>query len=337
MSIAIRYLPFLFVLILFACRPAPPDIMTVNGPESIKDMGKTLHHEHILVDFIGADSTGQHRWNRDEVVEKVLPYLIEIRDMGFHTFMECTPAYLGRDPLLLKMLSEKTGINFVTNTGLYSAYGGKFIPEELKKKTAKELADIWIDEAKNGIDETGILPGFIKISVERAPLNNLNRKVVEAACITHLETGLPIMSHTGPAVPAFEQIEILKKYGISPKAFIWTHASEETDWNKILEAARMGVFIGFDKFSSGETKKYVEFILFMKKHGQLPQVLVSQDAGWYKPGEPDGGEFRGFTDIQNYLIPALEAEGVAQFDIHQLLIRNPGKAFAIFKRLARSE
>ncbi|RIJ46623.1 phosphotriesterase [Maribellus luteus] len=329
------YILIVLFISLISCRPEPPDIMTVKGTESIKKMGKTLPHEHILVDFIGADSTGYHRWNRAEVVKKVLPYLIEIRDMGFHTFMECTPAYLGRDPELLKILSDSTGINFVTNTGLYSAYDGKFIPKELKQKTAKELADIWIDEAQNGIEGTGIYPGFIKISVEGSSLNALNRKVVEAACITHRETGLPIMSHTGPAEPAFEQLEILKEYGISPKAFIWTHANGEKDWNKLLLAARQGAFIAFDQYTSNETQKFVDFIFFMKKHGQLPQVLVSHDAGWYSPGEPDGGKFISYTGIQDYLIPALEAEGFAQFDVHQLLIRNPGRAFAIYKRLEK--
>nr|WP_262909927.1 phosphotriesterase [Maribellus sp. CM-23] len=303
--------------------------MTVTGPVSIKKMGKTLHHEHILVDFIGADSTGYHRWNRDEVVKKVLPYLLEARDLGYKTIMECTPAFLGRDPVLLKMLSEKTGMYFVTNTGLYSAYEGKYIPEELQKKTAEELAAIWIDEARNGIEGTGVYPGFIKIAVERGPLSELNRKVVEAACIAHKATGLVIMSHTGPALPALQQLEILKEYGVDPSAFIWTHANNEKDWEKLLEAARMGVFIAFDGFKPDKVDEYLDFILYMKKHGQLPQVLLSHDAGWYSPGQPDGGDFRGYSDIETYLIPAMEKAGIAQFDLFQLFFRAPADAFRI--------
>ncbi len=323
------YLLVVLFIALVSCRPEPPDIMTVTGPVSVKKMGKTLHHEHILVDFIGADSTGYHRWNREEVVKKVLPYLLEARDLGYKTIMECTPAFLGRDPELLKMLSEKTGMYFVTNTGLYSAYDGKYIPEELQTKTAKELAALWIDEAKNGIEGTGVYPGFIKIAVERGPLNELNRKVVEAACITHKATGLVIMSHTGPALPALQQLEILKEYGVDPSAFIWTHANNEKDWAKLLEAARMGVFIAFDGFAPDKVDEYLDFILYMKKHGQLPQVLLSHDAGWYSPGEPDGGNFRGYSDIETYLIPAMEKAGIAQFDLFQLFFRAPADAFRI--------
>jgi len=147
---------------LSSCAPSEPGIITVTGEIPASAMGKTLHHEHLLVDFIGADSTGYHRWNRDSVIEKVLPYLLEIKRLGYKTLVECTPAYLGRDPLLLKMLSEKSGIQILTNTGYYSAVGGKFIPKHGFTETAQQLANRWIDEAKNGIEGTGIFPGFIK-------------------------------------------------------------------------------------------------------------------------------------------------------------------------------
>ena len=88
-----------------------------SGPISANSMGLTLIHEHILVDFIGAESTGYHRWNRETVVEKVFTYLLEAKDLGVKTILECTPAYLGRDPILMKMLSKKSRLNIVTNTG----------------------------------------------------------------------------------------------------------------------------------------------------------------------------------------------------------------------------
>ena len=333
-------LSLLFIIgisLLFSCSPDIPEITTVTGGISIKKMGKTLTHEHLLVDFIGADSISYDRWNRDEVVKKVLPYLEEIRKLNYKTLVDCTPEFLGRDPVLLKTLSEKSGIQIITNTGYYTAMGGKYLPESAYSESAEEIASHWIDEAQNGIEGTGIYPGFIKIAVERAPLKEINRKIVEAACIAHRETGLTIMSHTGPAVPAFEQIEILKKQGIDPSAFIWTHASDEKDFNKHLKAAKLGAFISFDKFKPQDAEHYVDFFLFMKKHAVLHRVLFSHDAGWYRPGEPNGGEFRGFTDIENYLIPALEEAGVAQYDIFQVFFKNPVEAFRIKKRLLDAE
>jgi len=327
------FLGLCLCLCLVSCNTKESKIITVTGEIPASAMGKTLHHEHLLVDFIGADSSGYHRWNKNEVIDKVLPYLLEIKKLGYKTLVECTPAYLGRDPELLKMLSEKSGIEIITNTGYYSAVGGKFIPEHGFTETAEQLAARWIDEAKNGIEGTGIYPGFIKIAVERKPLEEINRKVVEAACITHKATGLVIMSHTGLAGPAFEELEILKKYGVSPSAFIWTHANSETDFNKHIEAAKMGAWIAFDNFKPDQLEKYIDFAQLMKKEGLLGKVLISHDAGWYKPGEPNGGEFRGFTEIEEFLIPALEKSGLSQPDIFQLFTANPAEAFKVKIRL----
>ncbi|HAQ19954.1 MAG TPA: aryldialkylphosphatase [Prolixibacteraceae bacterium] len=322
--------------LLISCNIKESKIITVTGEIPASSMGKTLHHEHLLVDFIGADSTGYHRWNKAEVVEKALPYLLEIKKLGYKTLVECTPAYLGRDPELLKILAEKSGIQIITNTGYYSAVGGKYIPEHGFTETSEQLAERWIAETKNGIEGTGIHPGFIKISVERNPLEEINRKVVEAACITHKATGLVIMSHTGLAVPAFQQLGILKKYGVDPSAFIWTHAHNEQDFAKHTEAAKMGAWIAFDNFTPTQLGRYVEFALLMKKEGLLNKVLFSHDAGWYDPGKPEGGKFRGFTEIEELLIPALKKGGLEQKDINQLFIINPATAFQVQIRLSES-
>lgn len=333
---SINLLAVLFFLILSSCNTKESTIITVTGEIPASEIGKTLHHEHILVDFIGADSTGYHRWDKAEVIAKVLPYLLEIKKLGYKTLVECTPEYLGRDPELLQLLSEKSGLQIITNVGYYSAVGAKFIPKHGFTETPVQLAERWIEQATNGIEGTGIYPGFIKIAVERGPLKLINQKVVEAACITHKATGLTIMSHTGLAEPAFQQLEILKKYGVHPSAFIWTHANNEKDNLKHLEAAKMGAWIAFDKFTPENQKEFVDFALLMKKNGLLNKVLFSHDAGWYKPGEPDGGSFRGYTAIEELLIPALLTNGLTQPDIHILFVQNPAEAFKVRKRLTES-
>ena len=160
---SIRTIPFLIlsILILLSCNQQESKIITVNGGIPASEIGKTLHHEHLLVDFIGADSTGYHRWDKNEVVEKVLPYLLEIKKLGYKTLVECTPEYLGRDPELLKLLSEKSGIQIITNVGYYSAVNAKFLPPHAFTQTAQQMADMWIEQAQNGIEGSGVFPGFI--------------------------------------------------------------------------------------------------------------------------------------------------------------------------------
>ncbi|MGH8020026.1 MAG: phosphotriesterase, partial [Opitutaceae bacterium] len=42
-------------------------------------------------------------------------------ELGVETLVECTPAYVARDPKLLARLSEASGLHVLTNTGLYGA------------------------------------------------------------------------------------------------------------------------------------------------------------------------------------------------------------------------
>jgi phosphotriesterase-related protein len=328
-----------FGIIIITCKPVSREyIMTVNGPESPGKMGITLEHEHILVDFIGADSTGYFRWNRDSVIEKTLPFVLEAKDKGVRTIIECTPSYLGRDPLLLKAISRKSGVNFLTNTGYYGAVNNKFIPKSFYSLSAEELAGIWIREFENGIEDTGIKPGFIKIGVNPDDsLSSEHKKLITAAAITHLKTGLVIASHTGPDNPAFEQIGILKKWGVDPSAFIWVHANRGSIEGNI-KAAKEGVWISLDKVkydpaavpgSPGTIRWFAERILELKKQGLLNRVLLSHDSGWYEPGKPGGGNISGYTDIFNYLIPELERQGVTKEEIDQILVKNPQEAFRI--------
>lgn len=310
-------------------------LITVKGKIPVEEMGISLIHEHILVDFIGADSTGYHRWEKSKVIERALPFLMEAKQKGVNTFFECTPAYLGRDPLLFKELSEKTGINIVTNTGYYGVRDNKYVPKHAFDATPEDIAKVWIDEFNNGIEGSGVFPGFIKIAVERNDtLSPMHAKIVKAAAITHKATGLTIVSHTGPDGPAFAQLEVLKIEGVSPEAFVWTHAQDGT-FEGYIKAAKQGAWISLDNLNKNNSDKPggidwgVELLTKLKKENVLHKILISHDAGWYDPGQENGGNYRGYIDIFDYLIPALKKNGFSQEDIDLLLIKNPQMAYAV--------
>jgi phosphotriesterase-related protein len=312
---------------LLAALPKPPKtIMTVRGPISPDQMGATLIHEHFLVDFIGADQINPARWNRDAVVQKVLPYLAEAKKADVKTIFDCTPAFLGRDVALLQQLSAQSGLQLATNTGYYGARENKYLPPWAFTETAEQLAQRWTDEAKNGIEGTGVRPGFIKISVDaQEPLSEQHQKLVRAAALTHLQTGLTICSHTGLAVAASQQLALLQKTGVHPSAFVWVHAQMEKALSAYTLAAGMGAWVSLDGVGWGNLDAYVEVLLLLKRQKLLHRVLISHDAGWYKPDEPDGS-FQGYTAIFNELFPRLKTKGFTQKDQNQLLVKNPAAA-----------
>ena len=303
--------------------------MTVKGTLASKSMGRTLIHEHILVDFIGAAEYNPNRWSREDVIKKVLPYLQELKATGCNTLVDCTPNYLGRDVQLLQQLSTQSGLNIVTNTGYYGGSVEKFLPAHAFTETEFQLADRWIKEYTQGIDNTAIRPGFIKISVNDKQLTEISKKLIRAAAHCHLKTGLVIASHTGPATPALEEIEILNQLDVSPSAFIWVHAQNEEDWNQYVRAAKQGSWISLDGLRENNTGDYVKMLGFLKKEKLLHRTLVSHDAGWYEPGKPDGGTIRGYTTLFKELIPALKQSQFSEKDIMRLIQQNPAEAFTI--------
>lgn len=323
-------IPLLIFFIIFSCADQKSTyVQTVSGKISPDEMGLTLIHEHILVDFIGADSTGYHRWDKDSVIQRVLPFLEELKVRGVKTIVECTPSYLGKDPVLLSKLTELTGIRFLTNTGYYGAVGAKYLPKHAFEESAAQLSQRWVGEFREGIESTGIKPGFIKISVnEGAVLSEVDKKLVQAAAITHLETGLLIVSHTGTWKTAKAEIDVLQESGVDVSNFVWVHAQTEKDFKNYTKAAEYGLWISLDGIA-WDVPGHLERIVFCKENKILDRVLLSHDAGWYSPGEPKGGNFVGFTALFDELVPLLKEKGFTQKELDLILIENPAKAFSI--------
>ena len=135
--------------------------------------------------------------------------------------LECTPAYLGRHPVLLRRLSEASGVQLITNTGYYGARQNRYLPSHAFVESADQLAGRWIKEWEDGIAPGGIRPGFIKIGVEAdSILSDIHEKLLRAAARTHLRTGLTIVAHTGPDAPAGQQLNLLAGEGVAPEAFV---------------------------------------------------------------------------------------------------------------------
>jgi phosphotriesterase-related protein len=322
-----------FIFLLLLCSGCTPSsklalVQDIKGTHEVSPDKIWLAHEHLLVDFIGADSIQSNASNHEEIIKKVLPYVEELKKFNVDYFVDATPNFLGRDVALLEKISDKTGIKIITNTGLYGAGNNKYIPQYAFRMTAQGLADMWIDEFEHGIDNTRIKPGFIKISVDNTDsLQAMHQKLVKAAALTHLKTGLTIASHTGKAAGLWPQLDILREMGVSPAAFIWVHAQSEDDSANYLKAAKAGCWISLDGLG-WELEKHVEKLIFAKRNGILDRVLISHDAGWYDP-QKEVQTIQPYTVIFEKLYPALKSRGFTDNEFKQLIRVNPARAFTI--------
>lgn len=308
-------------------QPADAAVQTVTGRRPAADMGTTLPHEHLLVDFVGADQVSPQRYDADEVFRRVLPYLEQFYQLGGRTLFECTPAYLGRDPQLLVRLSQASGVHLVTNTGYYGAAGGKYLPPHAHQETAEQLAARWLAEWTDGIEGSEVRPGFIKIGMDAGPLAPVNRKLIEAAAQVHLASGLTIAAHTGDGQAALQQLDVLQRAGVAASAWIWVHAQTESNQDLHRQAAARGAWIEFDGVAPGSIEQHVQLVQNLDQAGYLHRILLSHDAGWYSVGEPRGGEFRAFDTLFTALRPAWIKAGYSDRQWQQLTADQPAKAF----------
>jgi predicted metal-dependent phosphotriesterase family hydrolase len=303
--------------------------LTVRGPVEAADLGITLVHEHVLVDFVGADKVGRHGYDAEDAFRVVLPHLMALKARGARTFVDCTPAWLGRDPNLLVRLSEASGLHIVTNTGYYGAAQDKYRPAHAFEESAERLAERWTSEWRDGIEGTGVRPGFIKTGVDPGPLSAIDRKLIEAAVLCHGQTGLRIHCHTGDGRAAMDILSVLGAQRVSPDAFVWVHAQNEKDRALHLRAARGGAWIELDGVAEDSRDAHVSMVMDLARAGQLARVLLSQDAGWYRVGEPAGGTFRPYTYLFDGLLPALRRAGLRARDVRRLLVDNPSWLLAV--------
>jgi len=322
-------------------------IMTVTGPIRPGELGRTLIHEHVVVDFIGAAKTSPERYDHELAFQTALPHFQKLRARGVKSLVECTPRYIGRNVALLRRLSEASGVQIVTNTGWYAAVNHKFLPPEAHTESAEQIAARWLAEWR-GIEGIGrqtklIRPGFLKLGTGSGPLPPVDARLLRAAARVHRETGLAIFVHTGDGAAALDEIRLLREEGVAPGALVWVHAQNDPGPIQ-LEAARLGAWISLDGYglATRNPERYVNFLAAHRDAGTLNRVLISHDDGWAVDGDaPSGnrltlfgnGNPAPYESIFTRLLPDLRTRGFSETELDQLLVTNPREVLTLRRRL----
>ena len=293
-------------------------VPTVRGPVPVRELGPTLIHEHILVNFTGA------AYDPEEAFRAALPKLREVYARGCRTLVECTPDYIGRDVALLHRLSEASGLHILTNTGYYAAANDKYVPEHAWRESPRDIAQRWIREAREGVDQ-GIRPAFVKLGVDAGNLSAIDVKLIEAGILCHKDTRLRLHIHTGNGEAAKQILALLEKRRVNPAAYVWVHAQNEKDRRIHVRAARAGAWLEFDGVNAGSSAAHLDAVMDLIAAGFQKQLLISQDSGWFRPGEPAGGQYNGYTYLFDEFVPALRKRGLSDAQVRALLVDNPAR------------
>lgn len=297
-------------------------INSVCGNLQNNELGITLMHEHIMCNDSGADYINEKSYDKDEVVDIILPYLKMLKNAGCKTLVDSTPPGEGRDVDVLKELSKKSGLNIITNTG---AFYGKGVSKVIRDSSINGIIKMWEHDFYEGIDGTSVKPGFIKIALDDGPISSLQEKILRAAARTSLSTNLTIQCHAIYPQTALQAAQILKEEGLRLSKFIWAHIDSNIDLSTIIELGNQGMWLELDSIGSKPYNEHAKLLNYLIQKGMQKQLLLSQDSGWYNIGEKKGGEIKPYHKILTDFLPVCIKEGLNYSILEEILTDNPGK------------
>lgn len=307
-------------------------LRTVRGDVPVTALGTILPHEHLFVDLRGPRAPGYAAAEPAVVWDVMAPYLAQAAAAGVTALVDCGTVGVGRNVAALVYLAERTPVHIVAPTGVYRE---AYIPDALADVSAEALADMWVSDLLAGMDGTAARAGFIKIAMSDDGPTRAEVRSLHAAVRASQQTGAVIASHTIGAAAARRELDILERAGLNLERFIWVHAHTAAP-DVQLEAARRGTWVEFDAIGAldwfPEQTRLIDFTLALLDAGFGDQVLLSHDAGWYDPGQPEGRPpegVRGYTALFETFLPALRARGADDAVISQLTVTNPARAFAL--------
>jgi phosphotriesterase-related protein len=356
-------------------------VMTVLGPINPEELGFTSMHEHVLCD--GAVSSNRtvgmfpEDWpikadedvsienigwlqrnfsltrdgcNMDDV-DVMTAEVAEFKESGGDSLVDqTTPG--GRSNLPgIKQISEATGVHVITTTGLYAEDGW---PDRYKEMTRDEYQSYMQDEVENGIEDTGIKPGALKMAITE--LTKQQELSLRAAGRVVNETGLMLTIHPGFQIgnDGRRIVKILKDEGVNLERVVIAHADafftssdlktlilDPESWRLSLDYHRelldQGANISIDCFGHQWSAEVTGWMMqddwqrlgglvALIAKGYSPQIVLGTDT-FLKILTRRGGGY-GYCRLTKFVIPTLRDVGVSDYDIRQMTVHNPARLLA---------
>ncbi len=302
-------------------------VMSVLGPIPTSELGMILPHEHLFTDLRGPGPWDYSSIDLGHVVRRLAPLLEEIKAQGVTALVEATPPCVGRHLPALEAVAKATGLPIVAATG---AYRDPFLPQAMRELPPEALTEMMLKELTEGIGNSRVRAGLIKLGASDEGLTPAEERLLRAAAQASLRTGAAIASHTTTGFAALRQAQILEEEGLDLARFVWVHAHCEPDVELHVQLARRGVYVEYDAIGSPDwpDPSFIRLLERLWDAGCGSRILLSQDAGWYQPGDPEA-PIRGYGYLAGSFVPALRSAGFDESAISTMTVENPQQAFAL--------
>ena len=200
-------------------------VNTVLGPIDSSEMGFTLSHEHITLGAAGAAATYPGFQDRQAIADAATAALTEAHDGGVRTIIDVTTFDLGRDIAMMQEVSRRSGVHAIPCTGNHLA-----VPRIFWGAPVDRVAALFIKEIEEGIEDSGVKAGIIKVASDRGGITENEEIILRAAARACNATGTRISTHTwSPDRVGEEQVRILKEEGVDLNRVYIGHSNDDTD------------------------------------------------------------------------------------------------------------
>ena len=337
---------------------------TVLGPVSPESLGRTMTHEHLLIDFTcmfappsGAGERSRaygpvtmenlgwitYDWRRhwDNLllsdVETAIKEAELFRQLGGGTIVDATTIGIGRDPISIARIARATGLNVIMGAGYYV---DAVHPDEMDHLSEADIARQISDEIRTGVGDTGVKAGVIGELGCSWPLAPNERKVLRAAAAAQRDTGAPILIHPGRHQSAPREIlDVLSEAGGDISRTVMGHLDRTIpDVTTLLDLAGTGCYLEYDLFG-WEVSYYpmsdmemlndaqrMGLIERLIAEGYSEKVLVAHDICTKHRQVRYGGH--GLGHILENIAPRMLQRGMSRQDIDNILTANPARLLA---------
>ena len=155
------------------------NVETARGPVAADQLGKVLIHEHVFLMNIEYTLNYRPDFFTEETLDAAAARLNAIKALGYDTIVDLTVLGLGRHVPSLIAVAERTGVNMILSTGVYTfdAVPGpfEFHGPGLMVDEPEPMVELFVRDITVGMAGTGVKAGMLKCAIEAAGLGGRYR------------------------------------------------------------------------------------------------------------------------------------------------------------------
>jgi phosphotriesterase-related protein len=318
-------------------------VSTARGPIGVSDSGVTLMHEHVflmtteIMQNYPEDWGDGAQWEVDAIAR-----LDELKSKGANTIVDLTVIGIGRYIPRIVRIAQRTELNIVVATGLYTYNDLPIRFHHLGPGATlggpEIMTEMFVRDIEHGIADTGVRAAILKCATDEPGVTPGGERVLRAVAQAHRQTGAPISTHTHAASRrGLDQQKIFAEEGVDLTRVVIGHSGDTTDLDYLEELIVNGSYIGMDRFGIDallSTEDRVKTVATMCERGHADKMVLSHDASCYWEALPEHMlpailPNWHYLHIHDDVIPALKSHGVTAEQLHAMLVDNPRKIFSL--------